>query len=333
LKIQKFIFFFLFLSLKSKGQEGYDTVKVYFPINIITLDQKANHTLDSIIHLIGQRNLLIYGYADYLGNEPSNLDLAIGRAKNVKQYLINHRIALKQILICEGIGEVKRNLPKIIGGYPEDRRVAIFVKRNIFSSNAPTPPKEKQKKGIQISEINADGTLKPLERTSLKKESAIQENKQLYIDQKSLTSTSAISKAKPVIKSRFEELNELKANEVMRIETIHFQPTRHFVTKESEHILQELLQTLRDFPKLAINIEGHVCCMKGEGDALDTDTYELKLSENRAKFIYQYLIENGIEPSRLGFIGHGKRKPIIPIEETEEDAQKNRRVEIRVVRN
>jgi outer membrane protein OmpA-like peptidoglycan-associated protein len=318
------ILFLFFFSSDCAAQSGYDTVKVLFPINITTLDKVAKRSLDSIANRALGKNILIYGYADYLGNEPSNLDLAKGRALNVKDYLLSRKITEQQILICEGIGEVKRDLPKTSEGYPEDRRVAIFIKRAEQSEPKTIEPKKRATQGIKVSEITEDGELIPIARKS-SSETGTQK-----IEKKGAL---LVSNSKPILKSRFEALSDLKENEVMRIETIHFQPTRHFITKESEPILQELLQTLRDFPRLAINIEGHVCCMKGDGDALDTDTFELKLSENRARFIFQFLIDNGIEANRLGYIGHGKRRPIVPVEETEEDAQRNRRVEIRVVRN
>jgi outer membrane protein OmpA-like peptidoglycan-associated protein len=286
----------------STAQLGYDTIKVYFPINVTSLDAVSQKKLDSITQLIGTKKILIYGYADYLGNEPANMSLAETRAVTVKKYLISRKINAQQILVCAGIGEVNRKLGTNKEGYPEDRRVAIFIKKeSIDNALEHKFPKTKE----NPLTINPKGS----------------KHKILSLD------------SKPIINSRFDELSELQPNEVMRVESIHFQATRHFITKDSEPILQELLQTLKDYPNLAIRIEGHVCCMTGDGDALDTDTYELKLSENRAQHIYQYLIANGIDKSRLEHIGFGKRKPIVAIEKSEEDAQKNRRVEIRVLRN
>jgi outer membrane protein OmpA-like peptidoglycan-associated protein len=84
---------------------------------------------------------------------------------------------------------------------------------------------------------------------------------------------------------------------------------------------------------MCINIEGHVCCIKDVPDALDIDTYESRLSVNRAKAVYEYLVVKGIDPTRLSYVGFGKKRPIIADEKTEEDAAKNRRVEIRVTDN
>jgi outer membrane protein OmpA-like peptidoglycan-associated protein len=285
------------------AQYDYDTLDVYFPINNIRLDAPAMVRLDSLTNTIGNRNLLIYGYADYLGNEPANEVLANGRAENVRKYLMDKKISDKQILICAGIGEVNRTNRNGKEGYPKDRRVSIFIKRD--RKIAPT-----------ITSIHPVSGMQKL--TPAK------------------SSLPVIPKTLPTkisVPSRFDELTELKPNQVLRIENIHFQPGRHFVTKESEPILNELFETLKNNENLVIRIEGHVCCMQGDGDALDQDTQLFELSQNRAKYICLYLITKGIKKERLSFAGFGKSHPIVAVELSEDDAKQNRRVEIRVLRN
>lgn len=317
----------------SAAQYGYDTVKIYFPINITVLDKAAEDQLDSVAKTIQQNSLLIYGYADYLGKEPANMDLAKARAHQVAQRLLSRKIKQSSILICEGIGQVSRNLEKNREGFPEDRRVDVFIKRERMVSR-PVPVKENSPGKMKVSEITTTGALVPLKNSAPKLQPATPAIKpQPEIKKTAEQKTSSISRDRKVAHTGIEKLAGLKPNEVMRIESIHFLPTRHFLTKDSEPIVEELLQTLIKFPRLAIRIEGHVCCVKGETDALDTDTYELKLSENRAHYIYWYLIDGGISADRLEYAGFGKRRPIVPVEQTEEDAQKNRRVEIRVLRN
>jgi outer membrane protein OmpA-like peptidoglycan-associated protein len=333
LKLFPSILLLILFSLRCAAQSGYDTVKVYFPINITELDKEGKARLDSTLKIIGKKNLLIYGYADYLGNEPRNLDLAIGRANNVKQYLIDHNISTRQILICEGIGEVSRALPDDKNGIPEDRRVGIFIKRDPggFEEIKDLRPVKDSgtKKRMSVQEITKKGTLIPVKPFVAKKKPV-----QDTVFQKPIQKKTNTGKSYGVATGiKFERLKDLRPNDVLRVEAIHFLPTRHFLTEESEPILKDLLKTMQDYPQLAIRIEGHVCCVKGTGDALDTDTYDLKLSVNRARHIYLYLIQNGIDGRRLEYAGFGKSRPIIPFEKTEEDAQKNRRVEIRVLRN
>ena len=166
-RLLKRIFFLLLLVLGNENgiaQAGYDTVKILFPINITELDNVAKKKLDSLSLYISKSNLLIYGYADYLGNEPANMGLAKGRAENVKNYLLSQKIKAQQILICEGIGEVKRNLPKNQDGYPDDRRVAIFIKKEPINIALKIETAQKVKKGIQVAEIKEDGKMIPLEK-------------------------------------------------------------------------------------------------------------------------------------------------------------------------
>jgi len=60
--------------------------------------------------------------------------------------------------------------------------------------------------------------------------------------------------------------------------------------------------------------------------------YNLKLSDNRAEAVVNYLISNGISASRLEFEGFGLTNPIAS-NDTEEGRQENRRVEFRIIEN
>jgi outer membrane protein OmpA-like peptidoglycan-associated protein len=235
----------------------------------------------------------------------------------VKKYLLSHKIAARRIIVCAGIGEVRRTgVPDTKDGYPEDRRVAIFLQRT------PAITKAKPKSGIKVTEL-------PPEEAPESTQPVPKPTRPVAIPK----TVNAVTAQPPLANNRFEQLAEMEVNEVMRIESIHFQPTRHFITKESEPILGALYVTLLHHPGLKIRIEGHVCCIQAGGDALDTDTREFNLSENRARYIYDYLVAKGIDKDRLEYAGFGKQRPVIAVERTEEDAVINRRVEFRVLAN
>lgn len=329
------LFLFFIIAAQSFAQYGYDTVKVYFPINITVLSKASQMKLDSVAKIILKKNILIYGYADYLGKEPSNLDLAIGRANNVKQYLLSKNVPAAQILICEGIGQINRNITNNKDGVPEDRRVDIFIKSGSVKTTEVFSPPTTPGKKTRVAEITTAGRLVPVKKFIPKEKApdTVIVPPSVAIKKPVENKPLVRKKMEPAVNTDFEKLTELKPNDILRVETIHFIPTRHFITEDSEPILIALLKTMQEFPNLAIRIEGHVCCVRDVGDALDTDTYELKLSVNRARHIYAYLVQNGIDSSRLEYAGFGKSRPVIAVEMTEEDAQKNRRVEIRVLRN
>ncbi len=56
-----------------------------------------------------------------------------------------------------------------------------------------------------------------------------------------------------------------------------------------------------------------------------------ELSVRRAKFIYNYLIENGANPEQLTFKGYGNTEMIYPTATTHEEMTLNRRVELKVM--
>lgn len=80
--------------------------------------------------------------------------------------------------------------------------------------------------------------------------------------------------------------------------------------------LKDLLETNSD---LKIQINGHT-------DDVGTKTDNLILSQNRAKAVANYLIEQGIVASRLSYKGYGESEPI-DTNETEEGRKNNRRTE------
>jgi outer membrane protein OmpA-like peptidoglycan-associated protein len=97
------------------------------------------------------------------------------------------------------------------------------------------------------------------------------------------------------------------------------------VLDESKPVLDELLKIMKENPKLKIQIQGHVCCMP------ETTA---KISEKRAKTVYNFLIKNRINKNRLSYTSFGNTRPIHPIpEQSEEERIANRRVEIEIVAN
>lgn len=88
-------------------------------------------------------------------------------------------------------------------------------------------------------------------------------------------------------------------------------------------ILDKDVTTLKNDPNLNVRIEGH-CDIRG------SDEYNMKLSERRAKTVYDYLASKGIDKKRMSTVGYGRSKPLVP-NTTEENMYKNRRVEVKIV--
>lgn len=116
------------------------------------------------------------------------------------------------------------------------------------------------------------------------------------------------------------------------LEGVGFIPGRHYPMPDSYDKLEQLLATMKAYPTLKIEIQGFICCDYSQFDGLDNDTQTMNLSENRAKFIYDYLIREGVDEDRLSYRGYGSSKPKVFPELNERDRQANRRVEIKVIK-
>jgi outer membrane protein OmpA-like peptidoglycan-associated protein len=118
------------------------------------------------------------------------------------------------------------------------------------------------------------------------------------------------------------------------LENILFENNAHVFLPSSLPILKKLAETLKQNLEVKIEIQGHVCCggNNKDHDLMDeTATPVMKISESRAKAVYDYLIENGIESGRLKYIGLSFKYPRVFPENSEEDRGKNRRVEIEIL--
>jgi OmpA-OmpF porin, OOP family len=83
--------------------------------------------------------------------------------------------------------------------------------------------------------------------------------------------------------------------------------------------LDMLAQYLDKNPSLHVKISGHT-------DNTGSEKKNKKLSAGRAQSVSDYLVNKGIERSRVSYVGFGSSKPISS-NETEEGKQQNRRVE------
>ena len=128
-----------------------------------------------------------------------------------------------------------------------------------------------------------------------------------------------IKKEKPIV---FEKV-EVKPNEPIVLNNIEFAYNSADLATSSNIELQKLINFLNKNPSLKIAIHGHT-------DDQGNDDYNLKLSNERAKSVFDFLQKKGIQPTRLSYQGFGETRPIITTI-TEEARSKNRRVEFLIV--
>jgi outer membrane protein OmpA-like peptidoglycan-associated protein/tetratricopeptide (TPR) repeat protein len=114
---------------------------------------------------------------------------------------------------------------------------------------------------------------------------------------------------------------------------IFFDRNKSDLKKESFVELANLIEYLNKNPTVKIEIGGHT-------DTRDDDAKNLELSTRRAKVVYDYLIQKGIQPNRLSYKGYGETQLLITDEqianlstdkEKEAAHQKNRRTVYKIL--
>lgn len=94
----------------------------------------------------------------------------------------------------------------------------------------------------------------------------------------------------------------------------------------SAKIKPEYMPKIEAFAEFLKKNPAYKAEIQGYTDNVGSAAYNLKLSERRAKAVYEKLIELGIDKERLTYKGYGEANPIAP-NTTPEGRAKNRRVE------
>lgn len=143
------------------------------------------------------------------------------------------------------------------------------------------------------------------------------------------------SETKPVVvadsnedkskKKILEELDikKIKAGTTIEIKNLYFKADSSGITRESYEVLDEIADFLVENKNVTLEIGGHT-------NGIPPASYCDKLSTERAKAVYDFLIQKGVKGSAITYKGYGKRKRIAN-DATAEGRRKNQRVELKVI--
>ena len=111
---------------------------------------------------------------------------------------------------------------------------------------------------------------------------------------------------------------------VVRLYNIYFDLGQAVIRKEAERPLYQIIDDLKAVPDAKLEISGHT-------DTTGSEQLNIELSSQRATVIKNFMVQNGVDPSRLIARGYGSRYPIAP-NNSPENMQKNRRTEFTLIR-
>ena len=124
-------------------------------------------------------------------------------------------------------------------------------------------------------------------------------------------------KEEPVVKEEVVVAPVPKVPDVVMQEDIYFEFDKSTLTPAAQDNLLRKAEWLRENPDATVTIGGH-CDERG------TNEYNLALGDRRAESAKAFLVDLGIEASRLTTISYGEERPVDP-RHNEEAWAKNRR--------
>ena len=127
----------------------------------------------------------------------------------------------------------------------------------------------------------------------------------------------------------YKEINQdlylvpIETGATIVLNNIFFDFDRSALKDDSEPELKRVVEFMTNNPDVEIEIAGHT-------DSVGATSYNQRLSDRRAKAVFDYLIANGVASDRVVSRGFGESKPIADNESSEGRAQ-NRRVEFKIL--
>ena len=115
---------------------------------------------------------------------------------------------------------------------------------------------------------------------------------------------------------------------VFEIKEIKFDYNKADIRSDAAVELTKIVEVMREYPKMKIDIRSHT-------DSRGADSYNLKLSDRRAKATLEWIVKQGIDRKRLKAKGYGETRLVnrcsngVPC--TDEEHQENRRSEFIVI--
>lgn len=120
----------------------------------------------------------------------------------------------------------------------------------------------------------------------------------------------------------------LTSGAVIELYNVYFDLDKFFIRKDAEKELNWVKSILDSNPDIIVEIGAHT-------DSRATDEYNDELSDNRAKSVRSWMIENGVDASRLKYKGYGetqlKNECANGVDCSDMEHQRNRRVEFKIL--
>lgn len=314
---------------------------IYFDFDEYSLRQESKNELDMIVDLLAQNDKLdvtIKGHTDWYGTYDYNVKLSENRTNAAYHYLTSNGIPDERIHITYFSENVPIETNTNDEGRQFNRRCefAFSVRDRVVLTSA------KLRTGIEGIRVdhetpkglpgfdNPDGTPQSSGAVAALSGSSTAED---FTWNDTPQGASEDINEEPaeeeglVVKNDDRDADVAFAALMDKIDLhhIYFDFDKYDIRQESKNELAKVKRLLEENADVEVRVYGHT-------DAYGSNSYNQRLSENRANQALEYLVANGVPQNRIALTGYSEEKPI----DTNENAsgrQNNRRVEFQIVKN
>jgi len=314
------------------------SAEVYFDFGKHDLKPAADTALAPLIHLCSEREkslVRITAHTDSIGSNANNLALSERRAASVKKYLLEHGVSAAKFELSF-FGEKKpASSNRTEEGRQKNRRAIVEVLLPIpmttLEGNVRDP---RSGKGVEAEVVV---------HTKETRDSMHTDTTGYF---KAAVPTGAVAAVDVYAEGYFFETKMLKAlpgkmplpvmelqpavpGESADIQNLYFVGNQAVLLEESKPSLPQVLRFMQINKNVKVEIAGHVNYPNSPPQP--KTTFEYRLSVARAKMVYDYLLEHGIDSSLISYQGYSNWKMRYPKAVNETEQSLNRRVEIRIL--
>jgi peptidoglycan-associated lipoprotein len=124
------------------------------------------------------------------------------------------------------------------------------------------------------------------------------------------------------------EIVVIKKNEAIRLNNIYYEYDKYDILPDAEQDLSILQELMEEYPDMVIELSSHT-------DARGNDSYNQSLSLKRAQSAKSWLVERGVDASRIKGVGYGEKQILNRCKNdvrcSEEEHRLNRRTEFKLI--
>ncbi len=317
---------------------------IFFESGKANVANQYKSTLQTAVNLLKtkpQASLWLHAHTDSVGTEKDNEQLSYQRAVAVEGILAQCGADTSQLEI-KSYGEYSPLADDgSEKGRAENRRVMVYVvepfEERDFWPWAVLKGKIAEGKSQQpvaamvvLSYLGGKDTIFANERGEFEKKFDKISNVEARIYAKNyfFVSKVAILKDKDTTVLNFG-LEKAIVGGKMLFHDLYFEGGTAVLLPSSAAAIESILTFMRLNDNFRVEIGGHI--NRPNSPAVEQSSSSFQLSLNRARAVYDFLVENGVAATRLSYKGYGNWQMLNPAPQTMIEEQINRRVELKII--